>query len=89
MTPETDTTIVRRDAEDKSSALFGVSVRAWLALTFVLGVVGNQIIVTLMACAMAYAKQDVALLGTYTTIGEPFATLSGIAVGFYFWQKLK
>jgi len=86
---ETDTALVRKDAEDKFSAILGVSVRAWIALIFVIGVVGNQIVVTVVACWLAFNRGDLSMLGSYTSIGEPFATLCGIAVGFYFGQKLK
>ena len=86
---DSDTTVITKDKEDKFSNIFGVSVRAWIALVFVTGVVGNQLIVTVASVAHAMKTSDLSLLGTMSTIGEPFATLSGIAIGFYFGQKLK
>lgn len=76
-------------SEDKFSNIAGVSVRAWLALLFAGGVVGTHLLVTAAAIYHAIATNDLAQVGALTSIGEPLATLSGIAIGFYFGQKLK
>ena len=75
--------------DDSSSNISGVSVRAWVTLGLVVGVVANQMLVTVATLVFAIMKQDFNLVGSLTTIGEPFYTLSSIAVGFYFGQKLK
>ena len=88
MTNETETQSFTK-VDDSSSSISGVSVRAWVTLFLVLGVVGNQLLVTVATLVFATMKSDFALVGTLTTIGEPFYTLSSIAIGFYFGQKLK
>lgn len=75
--------------QDAASNIFGVSVRAWVTLLFVGGIVGNQLAVTVATLWHAIQMKDFTLVGSLSTVGEPFATLSGIAVGFYFGQKLK
>lgn len=84
---EDDTQIIGK--ADSNSNIFGVSVRAWVTMALVLGVVLNQVIVTAATLWHAVSSEDFSLVGTLTTIGEPFYTLSSIAVGFYFGQKLK
>ena len=87
-----DTTIIEKGSSspvDTSSNIFGVSVRAWVTLALVLGVVSNQVAVTLATLYYALRAGDLQQVGSLTTIGEPFYTLSSIAVGFYFGQKLK
>ena len=88
-TLEGDTVTLTKDKEDKLSNIFGVSVRAWIALIFVGGVVGNQLAVTIATIVHSFRTGDLTQLGSLSTIGEPFATLAGIAIGFYFGQKLK
>lgn len=75
--------------DDPKSSIFGVSVRAWVTIALVLGVVLNHLVVTTATLWYAVVTKDFNLVGTLTTIGEPFYTLSSIAVGFYFGQKLK
>lgn len=78
-----------KSQKDSNSNILGVSVRAWVTLALVLGVVLNQGAVTVATMWHALVTKDFSLVGTLTTIGEPFYTLSSIAVGFYFGQKLK
>ena len=84
----TDTQTFTKETGQANSDIFGVSVRAWVTLVLVLGVVGTHVFVTLATLWNALVTKDFALVGTLTTIGEPFYTLSSIAVGFYFGQKL-
>lgn len=74
--------------EDTNSSIAGVSVRAWVTLFLVVGIVLNHFAVTVFTLWNAVVTKDFALVGTLTTIGEPYYTLSSIAVGFYFGQKL-
>ena len=84
---EDDTQIIGK--ADTNSNIFGVSVRAWVTIALVLGVVLNHLVVTTATLWHALTIEDFNLVGTLTTIGEPFYTLSSIGVGFYFGQKLK
>ena len=77
-----------KEKEDSNSSIFGVPVRAWVTLALVLGVVFNHFAVTIATMWHALTTKDFSLVGTLTTIGEPYYTLSSIAVGFYFGQKL-
>ncbi len=83
----TDTQTFERQ-QDSASNIFGVSVRAWVTLALVLGVVSNQVLVTAVTLFHALKSGDLTQVGPLTTIGEPFYTLASIAVGFYFGQKL-
>ena len=86
---ESDTTTITRDQSDRNSNILGVSVRAWVTLLLVVGVVLNQAMVTALTLYNATVTKDFSLVGSLTTIGEPFYTLASIAIGFYFGQKLK
>jgi hypothetical protein len=65
--------------------MFGVSIRAWLALL----IVGTICAVSTM---YAYAIVRLVLEGTLAPedlkIGEPLYSLGGMALGFYFGQKM-
>lgn len=66
------------------SKIFGSSIRGWLALLSVMGVVGTHFSVTVATLIHAVRSGDFALVGTLTTIGEPFYSLAIGAVAYYF-----
>ena len=86
-----DTLIISKDQSGKTveatSSLFGVSVRAWVIIMLVIGLVTTHLLVTAATLYHAIVSKDFGLVGTLTTIGEPYYTVIGIAVGFYFGQK--
>ena len=71
------------------SHILSVSIRAWLALLLVAGVVATHIIVCIAVALYALRTKDFALVGTLTTIGEPFYSLAIAAVAYYFGSKNK
>lgn len=71
------------------SALFGVSIRAWIAIALVLTVCGNHLTITIATMLDAVVNRDFGKVGTFTTIGEPLYSLATLAIGFYFGQKTK
>jgi hypothetical protein len=71
------------------SALFGVSVRAWIAIGLVFTVCGNHLTITVATMIDAAVNRDFGKVGTFTTIGEPLYSLATLAIGFYFGQKTK
>lgn len=77
-----DTTIFSKD--ETGSRMFGVSVRAWIAITLVLTVCVNHVSVAVATVYSAVATNNFALVGSLTTIGEPLYSMSVAALGFYF-----
>ena len=85
MANETDTSIIRR--EESNSTILGVSVRAWIVLIAVCGVVITHLIVTIGVMYHAIMTKDFSLVGTLTTITEPFYSVVGVGIGFYLGTK--
>jgi hypothetical protein len=71
------------------SNIFGVSVRAWIAIGLVFTVCGNHLTITVATMLDAISRGDFGRVGTFTTIGEPLYSLATLAIGFYFGQKTK
>jgi len=82
-----DTTLIPKPDPKPDSSIGGVSVRAWLALIAVGGVVATHMLVTVAVCVYAVLTRDLALLGTLTTIGEPFYSLAIAATAYYFAKQ--
>jgi uncharacterized RDD family membrane protein YckC len=84
-TTPTGQAAVKPPAEDETSTMFGVSIRAWLALL----IVGTICAISVLH---AYATVRLVLEGTLRPedlkIGEPLYSLGGMALGFYFGQKM-
>lgn len=70
--------------EDKGSTLFGVSIRAILALLIVGTICA---ISTLYAYAVVRLVLEGKLQPADLKIGEPLYSLGAVALGFYFGQK--
>jgi len=84
-----DTTFLTKTGEvtKADSTVFGVSVRAWIAITLVATVCATHLCVGVAVLVEAVLSRDFAKVGTYTTIGEPLYSMSVAALGFYFGQK--
>lgn len=78
-TQTTRTTTTTPSERDDGSMLFGVSIRAWLALV---------IIGTVCAISIIFAIADIKAGHEELKIGEPLYTMAGMALGFYFGQKM-
>lgn len=74
---------------EKSSMIFGVSLRSWMALMFVTTVCTTHLIICAGVVYDAIATGNFDKVGTLTTIGEPLYSLSVAVVSFYFGQSLK
>lgn len=84
-----ETTFTASNGVAIESQVFGVSVRAWLALILVAGVVMTHVTVCIAISIYAVRTRDFQLVGTLTTIGEPFYSLAIAAVAYYFGSKNK
>ena len=63
--------------ENKDSSVFGVSIRAWLAVV----IVGTVCVISAgNAASLIFRKEEV-------TIAEPLYSMAVLALGFYFGQK--
>lgn len=92
MSNETDTAILVKEngkVEASQSTIFGVSVRAWLAVILVLTVCYNHAAVASATLYAAIASNNFSLVGSLTTIGEPLYSMSVAALGFYFGNQMK
>ena len=76
------------DIPAKDSSLFGVSMRAWLAVMLVGTVCVNQATIVTFVMIEAAMSHDFAKVGTFTTVGEPLYSLSIAAAAFYLGQKV-
>ena len=86
-----DKTVITRtvgDAPpDTSSAIFGVSIRAWIVLGAVWGVVLSHLLVSVAVLFHAVRSGDFSLVGTLTTISEPYYSVVAVGIGFYLGSK--
>lgn len=78
---------INKSAEPNST-LFGVSIRAWITLVLVTTVCVSFLSVVIGSVVNAVMSKDWSLVGTLTSVGEPLYSLSTLAVGFYFGQKV-
>lgn len=67
--------------------MFGISVRAWLAIILVATVCFTHLLVVVGTLWDAIVQKDLDRVGSLTTIGEPLYSMSVAALGFYFGQK--
>lgn len=94
MTPEEITTVSKQETittegpAQEDSSIFKVSIRAWIAVMLVSTVCFNYLIVVVAVLVESLITHDFTKVGTYTTITEPLYSLSTLATGFYFGQKL-
>lgn len=84
-----DTDTVFTTKPEAGSALFGISIRGWIALMLTASVCSNQLAVTAAALVNAIQTKDLSHLGTFSTIGEPLYSMGVAALGFYFGQAQK
>lgn len=83
-----DTTLISKpETNGKDSTLFGVSVRAWIAVLLVTAIAGGYLLVTIGVVIHAVLSKDWSLVGTFANVGEPLGTLATMAVGFYLGQR--
>lgn len=68
------------------ATLFGISMRAWLALVLVSTVCFSHLSVCVGVLYDAVTTKDWSKVGTYTTVGEPLYSMAVAALGFYFGQ---
>ena len=78
-----DTTITGK-TNGAESTIFGVSVRAWMAIIAITTVCVTHLIVALATVYFAITTKDFNLVGTLTTVGEPLYSLAIGSVGYYF-----
>jgi len=84
---ESDTSLLQKYPNGKDSMIFGVSIRAWLALILVWTIALTHILITAGVVVDAILTKDWSRVGTFANIGEPLYSLSIVALGFYFGQK--
>jgi hypothetical protein len=86
---ESDTTLLQKSsgANGKDSTVFGVSIRAWLAIMLVSAVVATHVSVTVGVVIDAVLTKDWSRVGTFANVGEPLYSMSIAALAFYFGQK--
>lgn len=80
-----ETEFINKDAN--SSRVFGVSIRAWLAVILVITVCVSHLLIGGISAYHSIVKGDLSLVGTLTTIGEPLYSMSVAALGFYFGNQ--
>ena len=78
-----DTTITGK-TNGAESTIFGVSVRAWMAIIAISTVCATHLIVTVATVYYAIATKDFNLVGTLSVVGEPLYSLAIGSVGYYF-----
>ena len=83
------TTFIKKDPVTgnmvtEASTILGVSVRGWIAIMLIVTICLNQLGVTTCAVIASIGRNDLGLLGTYTSVGEPLYSLAIAALGFYF-----
>lgn len=71
-------------ADGKDSKVFGISIRAWLALVLVMAVVTTHVMVTMAVVWDAANTHNFDRVGTFANIGEPLYSMSVAALAFYF-----
>lgn len=71
----------------ENSSILGVSVRAWIVLLAVLGVVATHLLVTAGVLYHALRTGDFAQVGSLTTISEPYYSVVAVGIGFYLGSK--
>lgn len=69
------------------STVFGISVRAWIAIILVLTICASYLIVVSGVVFDAVRTKDWSKVGTFANVGEPLYSMSVAALGFYFGQK--
>lgn len=86
-----DTTILTKTTNGitvaHDSAVFGVSVRAWIAIILVLTICVSYLAVVIGVVFDAVKTKDWSRVGTFANVGEPLYSMSVAALGFYFGQK--
>jgi hypothetical protein len=82
-----DTQFMAAPTNGESSTILKVSVRAWIALSVSVGIVGNHLLVTIFVLIHALTTGDFDLVGSLTTVGEPYYSLAVASIAFYFGQK--
>ena len=81
----TDTTTFLK--QEPNSSIWGVSVRAWIAVILVATVSVNQLTVVVGIVVHAILSKDLSQVRSFSVIGEPLYSMSIAALGFYFGQK--
>lgn len=71
----------------QDSTMFGVSIRAWIAMVLVSTVCGSHLSGCAAVLIDAVRTGDWSKVGTYMNIGEPLYSMAVAALGFYFGQK--
>lgn len=79
-----DTTIIAAPEGSPESTIFGVSIRAIVTVIVVLTICATHLGVTIGVMWHSIRKGDFALVGSYTTIGEPLYGLAYVTVGYFF-----
>lgn len=75
-------------APEPASTIWSVSIRAWITLALVLTICGAHVAIVIGIVVHAILNKDWTLVGTFANVGEPLYSLSTLAVGFYFGQKV-
>lgn len=66
------------------SALWGVSIRGWIAWWTVFTICANQLLQTSCAVWLCILQKDISFLGSASSVTEPLYGVVYMAVGFYF-----
>lgn len=86
--PESDTQILTKGTNGNGdSKVFGVSIRAWLALMAIGAVVMTHVTVSIGVVVDAIIHSDWSKVGTFANIGEPLYSISLTSLAFYFGHK--
>jgi hypothetical protein len=89
---DNETTIITKESVGPSkvdSAIFGVSVRAWLAVTLVSTVCVSHLVGAFGVVIEAVGTHDFSKVAEFVKVNEPLYSLVGMALGFYLGQNQK
>jgi hypothetical protein len=87
---EESTTLTKKDADQPESQKMGVTVRGWITFLLVFTICASHMCVVVSVLVNAARTQDLNLVGSLTTIGEPLYSMAVAALGYYFGsQKMK
>lgn len=80
-----DTEIITKESKD--SSMFGISIRAWLAIMLAACIVGTHLTITIGVVVDAILTKDWSRVGTFANVGEPLYSMATMALAFYFGHK--
>jgi len=87
---EESTSLVKKDNDQTESQKMGVTVRGWITFLLVFTICASHICVVISVLVNAARTQDLSMVGSLTTIGEPLYSMAVAALGYYFGsQKMK